>query len=77
MNRYVFQLHITAEQYLDYYRGMAHSVVVRATSGQIVQFPAARLQRFVTTEGVHGSFVLVCDDQNKFVELQRLPAGPS
>ncbi len=72
MNRYAFQLHISAEQYLDYYRGTVKSVVVRATSGQTVQFPASLLQRHVTPEGVHGDFVLVCDENHKCIGLQRV-----
>jgi hypothetical protein len=72
MNRYEFRLHLSPEQYLDYYRGVVRQVVVRCTSGQTVQFPAALLQRFVTRDGIHGNFVLTCDDQHKNPELQRL-----
>jgi hypothetical protein len=72
MHRYVFQLHLSSEQYLDYYRGVAKSVVVRATSGQTVQFPASLLQRHVSTEGIHGEFVLVCDENHKCVSLQKV-----
>jgi hypothetical protein len=73
MSRYAFQLHISSTQYLDYYRGTVRNVLVRATSGQMVQFPASLLQRFVTPDGIHGDFVLVCDDQNKCLSLQRVP----
>ena len=54
MNRYEFHLRISAEQYLDYYRGSARHVLVRCTTGQRVQFPAGLLQQFVTAEGIHG-----------------------
>jgi hypothetical protein len=30
------------------------------------------LQRFVTNEGIHGHFVLTCDDNHKGADLQRL-----
>jgi hypothetical protein len=73
MNRYAFQLHISAERYLDYYRGTAHSVVVQATGGQTVQFPASLLQQFVSVEGIYGDFVLICDDNYKCIELRRAP----
>ncbi len=73
MSRYVFQLHISSVQYLDYYRGTARSVLARATSGQTVQFPASLLQRFVTPDGIRGNFVLVCNDQHKCVSLRRVP----
>ena len=72
MSRYEFQLHISPEAYLDYYRGTIRQVIVRCAGGQTVQFPASLLQRFVTTKGVHGAFVLACDEHHKCVGLQRL-----
>ena len=72
MNRYEFYLRITADQYLDYYRGTARHVVVRCTTGQTVQFPASLLQQFVTPDGIHGDFTLTCDDNNRNPRLQRL-----
>jgi len=72
MNRYAFHLDISPDQYLDYYRGTAKSVVARATSGQTVQFPASLLQRFLSPEGIHGDFVLLCDDNHKCIDVQRL-----
>ena len=75
MNRYVFQLHISSEAYLDYYRGAARSVIARCLSGQTVQFPASLLQGFVTMDGIHGRFVLTCDENNKCISLQRQDAS--
>jgi hypothetical protein len=72
MNRYEFHLRITANQYLDYYRGTAKHVVVRCTTGQNVQFPASLLQQFVTPEGIRGDFALTCDDQHRNPNLERL-----
>ena len=72
MKRYEFHLHISPEQYLDYYRGAVRHVLVRSTDGQTVQFPASLLQRFVREEGIYGDFVLTCDEHRKCVDLQRL-----
>ncbi len=72
MIRYEFHLRITADQYLDYYRGTARHVVVRCTTGQTVQFPASLLQQFVTTDGIIGNFALTCDDQLRNSRLERL-----
>jgi hypothetical protein len=71
MNRYEFQLHISPEEYLDYYRGIVRHVIARSAEGATVQFPASLLQRFVTTEGIHGDFVLTCDEHNKNARLER------
>ena len=71
MKYYEFKLHITPEAYLAYYRGTARHVIASCASGQTVQFPASLLQRFVTTEGIRGVFILTCDENNKCVSLQR------
>ena len=75
MNHYEFDLQISTDQYLDYYRGIARNVIARAATGETVQFPASLLQKFVTPEGIHGHFVLLCDDHHKCIELQRSPPG--
>ena len=72
MSRYQFRLRITPEDYLEYYRGAIRYVIARCHNGQTVQFPASLLQRFVSTEGVQGDFVLTCDEHHKCVGLQRL-----
>jgi hypothetical protein len=74
MNRYEFHLQITPEQYLDYYRGVARHVIAQCASGQTVQFPASLLQPFLLPEGIHGRFVLTCDEHFKHPFLQRLAA---
>jgi hypothetical protein len=73
MERYEFHLSITAEQYLDYYRGAALHVVARCVTGQTVQFPASLLQQFVTPDGIHGHFALTCDEHHRAPRLERLP----
>jgi hypothetical protein len=75
MQRYEFQLRVSVNAYLDYYRGTVRQMIVRATTGHTIQFPASLLQEFVTTEGIHGTFVLTCDEHHKCVGLQRLAAG--
>jgi len=75
MNNYEFPLSISSEQCLAYYRGTVRHVIARSASGQTVQFPASLLQRFVTQEGIHGRFQLLCDENNKCIELRRLSGG--
>ena len=72
MHQYAFQLQISSEQYLDYYRGVAKNVVAQARSGQTVQFPASLLQKFITPDGIQGEFVLTCDENHKCVSLQKI-----
>ena len=65
-------LEIPAAQMLRYYRGQARAVQARATTGQLVQFPASALQRYVSPDGIHGTFRIEFDANFKFVRLERL-----
>jgi hypothetical protein len=75
MQQFEFNLRISPEQYVEYYRGTVRHVLVRSSNGQTIQFPAALLQKFVAKEGIHGRFRLTCDENHKSAELQRLD-GP-
>ena len=66
------EIHLTAAQMLGYYRGQARTVQARATTGQLVQFPATALQRHIAADGIHGRFRIEFDAQNKFVRLERI-----
>lgn len=72
MQRFYFNLAITATEYLPYYQGIVKQVVVRAHDGRTLSFPAANLRRFVTANGVQGRFCLTVDDQNRLVSLERV-----
>jgi len=71
MNRFVFNLNISATQYLQYYRGIVINVVATCQDGTTVQFPAGLLTPFVNSAGIRGAFVLTCDDGGKGVQLRR------
>jgi hypothetical protein len=71
MNQITFQIHISAEQFLEYYRGSAKNVRLKMTDGKVVQFPANILQPFVQRDGVHGGFVLRFDDNHKLIDIKR------
>jgi len=71
MKQFQFHLSISTERYLDYYRGTAREVVARCSDGLTISFPASLLKAFVLPTGIHGDFVLTCDDQNKGAVLKR------
>ncbi len=73
MPRYEFDLAISPEEYVEYYRGTRH-VLARSVCGKAVQFPASLLQRFLTPEGIHGKFALICDERFSHARLERLPS---
>lgn len=67
-----FYLHLSAEQMQSYYQGFARNVVVRASDGRRIQFPAQWLRRFVMADGVHGLFEMRFGDNRKLIDLRRI-----
>lgn len=67
-----FRLRLTAEQMRSYYEGAASQVIVRASDGRRVQFPAQWLRRFVTLGGVNGLFEMRFGDDRKLIDLRRV-----
>ena len=72
MATYHFSLSIPEHEYLRYYRGQARQVVVDTVEGATLRFPAAKLIKFVTRNGIYGEFRLECDENNRFVKLEIL-----
>jgi len=67
-----FNIHLTSEQILAYYQGIARQVSVRAHDGRQVEFPAEKLRPFLNHNGVNGVFELEFDDYHRFVGLHRI-----
>lgn len=68
----VFDLSISAEEYLGYYQGSVSSILVKTRNGRTVRFPASRLRAFVDDSGVHGCFRMRYDRNNKLISLERI-----
>jgi len=54
------------------YRGSAHRLRVRAMEGPIIDLDANHLRRFTTRSGIQGNFVLVVNENNKFLRLEQI-----
>lgn len=67
-----FFLDIPYQQFLSVYQGIHSSVRTRATNGQIIEFPARKLQPFLSKQGIQGYFELTVTGQNKFVTIRKL-----
>jgi hypothetical protein len=67
-----FSLNLSPEEVIRYYRGEVRTAMATLDDGRTVQFPASALSRVVTEHGVHGRFQLIIDENQKFVDLQRL-----
>lgn len=72
MPRYEFNLTLTKDEVLRYYRGAAHTVTARMTDGRVIQFPANLLVRHVRHDGIIGRFALITDEHHRAIELQRV-----
>ena len=68
----IIDLHISADEYLRHYRGTVSKVICTARDGRKVQFPSSILQKFVSHDGIHGSFRLLIDDNNKLIGAERI-----
>lgn len=67
-----FLLSISAETYLQYYKGTVKAVVVKAEDGRRIQFPAESLKPFIQANGIHGRFRLIFDKNHKFRKLEKI-----
>ena len=72
MNRFEFSINLSAQEYLQYYRGNVNKVVAQCADGTSIQFPALLLKPFVTSGGIRGNFVLTCDESGKGSEIKRV-----
>ncbi|MDH5396342.1 MAG: DUF2835 domain-containing protein [Gammaproteobacteria bacterium] len=72
MIEYEFNLHLTAEEYLYFYEGVAKAIRVRSKCGKTIQFPAEKMRQFVLKDGIHGRFVMKLDANNKFLSVTKV-----
>lgn len=67
-----FSIKIPPQRFLRYYQGEIQWVQVKAFDGTRVRFPASALRRFVTEDGVEGTFEMTVDENNKLISLRRI-----
>jgi hypothetical protein len=64
-----FSLSLSYDQYLKVYQGIAKNVSVLADDGRRIEFPAGKIQPFLTKQGINGYFELELTTENKFISL--------
>lgn len=72
MQEVIISLSLSAEKYLEYYRGYATGIIAHDTHGRRIQLPASVFRAFVTREGIHGRFRVTFDSRNKFQGIERV-----
>ena len=71
MIEFEFNLHLSTEEYLQYYEGLAKLIQVRSLCGKTIQFSADKMRPFVMQDGVHGTFIIQMDKNNKYLSLRK------
>jgi len=69
--KYYFSLQMTSQEFYPYYQGQIQAIVVTASNGQRVQFPAMHMRKYLTTSGIKGNFCMETEN-NKFKSLIKL-----
>ncbi len=59
------------DEFLPYYQGRVHSIIVFTDQGLKVEFPAMHLRSYVSTDGIKGRFCLQTQN-NKFMSLDKI-----
>lgn len=69
-----FSLQLTADQFLRVYQGTAKRVSVIASDGRRIEFSAQNIRKFLTHDGISGSFEMELTSENKFVAIRKISA---
>lgn len=64
-----FRLTLSAEKYLEYYKGNARNIVVRSEDNKNIKFPANAIRSFLTHDGIFGLFEIQFDENNKLIKI--------
>ncbi len=65
-------LNISRAEYLRVYSGSAKAVTAKTVDGRTVNFPANILRPYVSQEGIHGTYTIFFDDNNKYVDIKKI-----
>lgn len=67
-----FSLNLSYDQFLAVYQGQAKRVSVIADDGRRIEFPAGKIQSYLTKKGIQGYFEMTLTETNKFVSIQKI-----
>lgn len=73
MNSVYVDIVIAPDEFERLYGGAVTDVVCQSRDGRRVRFPGNILRRFVTREGIRGSFRIEFDAKMRFVQIEKCP----
>ena len=69
---YYFSIHLNQKEWLKYYSGKAHSIIVTTTTGIRVSIPAHNFIKFTSGNGIYGFFSMTISPQKKILAITRI-----
>ncbi len=69
---YTFSVDMSKEELLAVYAGSIQRVRVVTSEGLVIELDAQHLKNFTTMDGIHGTFKLTVNSQNKFLSLRQI-----
>lgn len=67
-----FNIDVSHDEMLRYYKGSVNQVVVTTADNTKIQFPIQFIKEYVRHDGIHGHFRIVFDENNKLLSLDKL-----
>ena len=67
-----FNLYISPDEYLRWYKSEAKDVVTKSLDGRTVRFPADVLRPYVSHQGINGCFEIEFSKAGKFQSITKL-----
>jgi hypothetical protein len=62
---------MTPSEFLPYYQGIAHTIVVTSTKGLRLQFAAKHMRPYLKNNGINGFFCLETENK-KFLSISQV-----
>lgn len=72
MPKAVFSIGLSSDQVLQFYKGLRHRVQVSTADGQSMSIPYNILLKYVTHEGIYGTFEITYESDGTLGELRRV-----
>ena len=72
MSTIIIDVALAAHKFQKLYEGRAQNLLVNSRDGRRIQLPLAIFRSFLTHEGVHGSFMVKFDANNKLLDIKKI-----
>ena len=72
MSVIIVDIVLEAHKFQKLYEGRAQNLLVNSRDGRRIQLPLAIFRQFLTHQGVHGSFMVKFDANNKLLNIKRI-----